>query len=122
MLTRLFAGTAMKVAGGIILLLLACLPLSYCQGRSDGKAIEKAKWEKAQQDAKARAETANATAAESRIQDIVRNIDLERARNDAIDKAEPAGTSAAPDAANRALGCQRLRASGQHAAAAKAGC
>ena len=117
MLTRLFAGTAMKVAGGIILLLLACLPLSYCQGRSDGKAIEKAKWEKAQQDAKARAETANATAAESRIQDIVRNIDMERARNDAIDKAIPAGTSAAPDAANRALACRRLREAGINASA-----
>lgn len=90
---------------------------------SEGVADERAKWEAAAAKARAKAESANATAAETRIQDIVRNIDMERARNDAIDKAIPAGSpSTAPDAANRALGCQRLRASGQHAAAAKAGC
>ena len=83
----------------------------YSEGRSD----ERAKWEAAAAKARARAEEANATAAESRIQDIVRNIDMERARNDAIDKAIPAGTSAAPDAANRALACRRLREAGINA-------
>lgn len=105
-----------------IALALLCAFLWGRHQYSEGRADERAKWEAAAAKARARAEQANATAAESRIQDIVRNIDLERARNDAIDKAIPTGTSQAPDAANRALGCARLRQAGQHAAAAKAGC
>ena len=117
--------TALSAAGGFLKRLpwpvyaaLAIVLCAFLWGRhqySEGVSDERAKWEAAAAKARARAETANATAAESRIQDIVRNIDMERARNDAIDKAIPAGTSAAPDAANRALACRRLREAGINA-------
>lgn len=80
---------------------------------SEGRADERAKWEAAMADARAKAEEANAASAEMRIEDIVKNIEAERARNEAIDQAIPAGSpSQAPDAANRALACARLRAAG----------
>lgn len=80
---------------------------------SEGRADERAKWEAAIAKARAKAEEANAASAEMRIEDIVKNIEAERARNEAIDQAIPAGSpSQAPDAANRALACARLRAAG----------
>ena len=111
--------TALSAAGALlkrlpwpvyaIALALLCAFLWGRHQYSEGRSDERAKWEAAAAKAKARAETANATAAESRIQDIVRNIDLERARNDAIDKAEP---GKAPDDASVRLNCQRLRQAG----------
>lgn len=76
---------------------------------SEGRGDERAKWEAAMADARAKAEEANAASAEMRIEDIVKNIEAERARNEAIDQAEP---DTAPDDANRRLGCERLRQAG----------
>lgn len=89
---------------------LACLPLAYCQGRSDGKHAERAKWEAAAAAAKARADKATVTAGQQRAIDTIRNHDLEKARTDAIAQN--------PNDPRRALNCERLRQAGIDATSA----
>lgn len=87
----------------------------YSQGIED----ERDRWEQAAAEAQKRADKATLDAGEQRATDTIRNTEAERARDEAIDTATP---GQAPDDANRALACARLRASGQHATAASAGC
>ncbi len=99
---------------GVVALLLALNGVTYCKGRSDGKALEARKWEAAQAKADKAAGEANVAAAEARASDAATNTKAEEARNEAIAQN--------PDDPYRALACQRLRQAGKHAAAASAGC
>lgn len=95
---------------GILAAFVLCLGLSYCKGRSDGVALEKARWELAAAKAAKRAAKASDAASEARARDIIRNHELEKARTDAIAQN--------PNNPRRALNCERLRQAGFDAAAA----
>lgn len=43
MIANLLAPLSMKIAAGIIALLLFAVPLSYCKGRADGRDLERAR-------------------------------------------------------------------------------
>ena len=87
---------------GILAALLLALSLSYCKGRSDGRAIESAKWERAAAKAQKRARKADATASDKRAADTITNTTAAKERTDAI--------TANPD--DPRLNCQRLRQAG----------
>lgn len=77
---------------------LACLPVAYCKGLSDGKAIESAKHDRAARKAVERAREADEGAAERRAADDKENTDASNERKDAI-----------LDAGRDGLNCARLR-------------
>lgn len=109
-----FTGFTSKFYLAVIVALILALPLAYCKGRADGKAIEAAKWERAAAKAQERARKADAVAGEERAGDLV-TIKQAQETRDADIRKDPANPY-------RALACRQLRQAGKHAAAAKAGC
>lgn len=116
MLARILAPLPMKIAAGVIALLLACLPIAYFNGRSDGAEAVEDRYAAARTRALVQAREADAAASRRRIIDTERNRTHDEERIEAIAAAE----SGAPDAANRSLACERLRQAGL--APAAAGC
>lgn len=90
---------------GLLLVLVALLALSYCQGRSDGRAKQRLENQKALTEAERKARDAEALSAEQRIADERRQLEVERKYEEAIASA-PGGRNS-PAAV--ALACERLR-------------
>ena len=91
-----------------VLVLVALLALSYCQGREDGANNVKLEDERARSAQWERAYEAGERAAETRLADQLQQLEMEKQYEDAI--------GAAPGGANSpaavALACQRLRRAG----------
>lgn len=81
--------------------LLACLPVAYCKGVSDGKAIERGKWEQAARKAQERARQADEGTNRQRQADTERNTENANRRDEA-----------ARDGGRAAVNCERLRQAG----------
>lgn len=103
------------IAVGIVAALLA---LSYCQGRSDGKAHEVVAQQKAIIKVQKKAAAAGDAADLQRTADVAKQIEAEKQYADAIEAA-PGGTNSP---AATALACQRLRAAGYRGADLPAEC
>ena len=85
----------------LCLAIAACIPLAYCEGVSDGKAIERTAWEKAAREAVERARKADETANQSRQDDTERNTENANRRDEA-----------ARNGGRIARDCERLRQAG----------
>lgn len=81
--------------------LIACLPLAYCKGVSDGKAIEAAAQTKAENKALDRAREADEGTNRQRQADTERNTENANRRDEA-----------ARSGGRRAANCERLRQAG----------
>ena len=108
MILRWLEGVKWKVWLGVVAALLACVPLAYCGGKSDGREAERKAQLKAQIAEERKAREDDAEAAERRAANKVENDAKDKARQEAIDNAPDDET----DAAGRALACERLRAAG----------
>jgi len=94
--------------------LIACLPVAYCKGVSDGKAIEREAQTAADNKALRDAREADQEAARRRAEGERQNTENSNARKEAIDNAPDDQT----DAPGRALACERLRQAGKATPAA----
>lgn len=81
--------------------LIACMPLAYCKGVSDGKAMERGEWEQATREAQQRARKADEGTNRQRQADTERNTENANRRDDAA----RTGGRVARD-------CERLRQAG----------
>lgn len=97
----------LKIAAIVASAFVLTSGLSYCKGRSDGKAIEQAKLVTAMKVARELSDRAAGTAAQERETDRNEINQAEKDRNDAINSA-PDG-DAKPSAASNNLNCERLR-------------
>ena len=88
--------------------LLAALPVAYFIGRDAGADAVEARYASAREEELQQAREADAAASEQRADDTKTLTRKDEERHEAIDDAQPG----VPDAANRALGCQRLRQAG----------
>tara|TARA_R110000772_G_scaffold89304_2_gene185112 strand:+ start:9120 stop:9461 length:342 start_codon:yes stop_codon:yes gene_type:complete len=86
----------------------ACIALGYLRGCSDGRAAVENEYAQARLLATEHARESDAVAADQRAIDTETIRNESEARNDAIEQAP----NSAPDAANHALGCERLRQAG----------
>src|SRR5688572_25511329 len=102
-----------KLAAGMILGAALCFPLAQCDGKRIGRQQMQLALEQANTKALKQTAIANERAAEQRLTDTVAVSTREEALLDAIQSTP----DSAPDAARIALGCARLRASGQSTAA-----
>jgi len=95
------SGFTFKFWLALLAAVAVCIPLAYCKGVSDGKAIERSAWEKSARKAVERAREADETANQSRQDDTERNTENANRRDEAA-------RSGGRDAAN----CERLRQAG----------
>lgn len=108
MISKLLAPLPMKIAAGIIALLITALPLSYCKGRTDGRAALLAEQDKQVTGERRVADESEGKAAVEREAD---RTTIEQARKDR-DDAITAQDDALPSASRNALNCERLRRQG----------
>lgn len=101
-----------------LLIFVALLGLSYCQGRTDGKNVVKLADEKARNAQLRKAFVAGERAAETRLADQIRQSKVEKEYESAIASA-PGGANSP---ASVALACQRLRRAGYSGADLPAKC
>ena len=95
------SAVSFKVWLGICAALLACLPLTYCKGKTDGKTQEIERQLKAEIEAQKAARKADDNTATRREQDNQTNQENEDARNNAIERG-----------GRIELNCERLRRAG----------
>lgn len=110
-MTKIFdylTGFTAKFYLGVIALLLAAIPLTYCSGQSNGKAVERGKQQKAANAALVVARTADAKAADHALADQIATTKNEEQRRAAIESAK----DSVPDDANFRLACSQLRQAG----------
>ena len=107
-----FARANWKALVGLILGIILCWPVASCSGRADGRAEMRAALVQANIKALAAQRQADTLAAQQRITDTISVNRQEGALRDAIASTP----DSAPDATRIALGCARLRASGQNTA------
>lgn len=96
--TGFLGGFTFKFWLALCAALLACIPLAYCKGQADGKAIESAKTEKAARKAVERARKADEDTNVQRQADTERNTDADLERKEA-----------ARNGGRDAVNCARLR-------------
>ena len=101
-----------KAAVGLILGIILCWPVASCSGRADGRAQMRAALVQANIKALAAQRQADTLASQQRITDTTAVNRQEGALRDAI-RSTP---DTQPDPVRIALGCSRLRASGQDTA------
>ena len=90
MIGKLLAIPGAKIMGGIIVLLLLALPLSYCAGRSDGVKLTEAKHAAIAAQALAQAREADVAAQESVERDTaVSAAEIQRGREAAVNADDP---------------------------------
>ena len=83
-----FSALTSKIFGAVALVLLFCLPLSYCKGRSDGKQVVLERLERAEQKAAQKAVKA-ASAADEKVKAKTEIFEAEQdVLRKAIDDAE----------------------------------
>lgn len=100
-LTDYLSGFTFKFWLALLAAVAACIPVAYCKGVSDGKAIERSAWEKSARKAVERARKADEGANEARQDDNERNTENANRR----DEAARSGGRIARD-------CERLRQAG----------
>lgn len=111
------AAKAVRILG-FILIIAAALAVSYCQGRSDGRAHERAKTAEATVKVLQKAEKAGNVADAERVADTARQIEVEK-RYEEVIEAAPGGSNS-PAAVARA--CEQLRQAGYAGADLPAEC
>lgn len=99
--TKFLKGFTLKFWLIVCAVLIACLPVAYCKGVSDGKAIEAAAQTKAENKALKQAREADEDTNQQRQDDQERNTENANRRE-----------NAARDGGRRAANCERLRQAG----------
>lgn len=96
------------IRGGIAIAFLLCLPVSYCQGYSDGREAQREDYRAAERAAEKKQAESAGEAADERDTDEQRTTEAQEARDNAINETD----DVAPSDASNALNCERLRAAG----------
>lgn len=98
-MTKFLSSFTFKFWLAVCAALLACLPLAYCKGRSDGAALKQAQIDRATTKAVTKARAADQTASARRAAD-----------NERIENASAKREDAARTGGRTGANCERLRA------------